>query len=87
MMSTFDEIRLILLRNWDPIGVTGFSSYNEAAEDEYNGYARSLAKMTSEGASESDVLNYLKWAEETNMGLSFEQDRAQKTAALIVAAK
>ena len=86
-MSKFEEIRLILLRNWDPIGVAGFSSYNEATEDEYNGYARALEKLMSDGADESNVLDYLKWAEEINMGLSFEQGRAVTVAALIMAAR
>jgi hypothetical protein len=85
--ADFERVRLILLHEWDPIGVTQMRDYKEATEDEYNGYAREIAAMLARGASFEDVFAYLKWASTENMGLSFFQEgKAHRAAELIVQA-
>jgi len=82
----FTRVRQILLREWDPLFVTKRSHHDEEQEDEYDGYARELAKMLVRGTSPSEVLEYLKWAETQNMGLSFSEAKAKHAAELIVLA-
>lgn len=85
--ADFQRVRLILLREWDPIGITQMRDYKEATEDEYNGYAREIGAMLARGASFEEVFAYLKWASTENMGLSiFQEDKARRTAELIVQA-
>ncbi|MGH6889712.1 MAG: hypothetical protein ACREHF_11040 [Rhizomicrobium sp.] len=58
--ASFAKIRLILLREWDPIGITHGRDYDEASDDEYDSYAREIAAMLTRGASLEDVFAYLK---------------------------
>ena len=61
-------------RDWDPIG--------GCPEDEYDGYVGKIAAMLRVGASDEELLAYLKWAEVENMGLGpasdFDRDRAMR---------
>lgn len=82
----FIRVRQILLREWDPLFVTKRSHHDEEQEGEYDGYARELAKMLVRGTSPSEVLEYLKWAETQNMGLSFSEAKAKHAAELITQA-
>jgi len=63
-----------LNRDWDPIG--------GCQEDEYVGYVGKIAAMLRVGASDEELLAYLKWAEVENMGLGpasdFDRDRAMR---------
>jgi len=79
----FSQIRLYLLRDWDPLLVSQRSTYDEELEDEYNGYAREIARMCERGAQSNEILKYLEWAESENMGLSSSNTRAKRTAKLI----
>ncbi len=87
-MSTtadFQRVRLLLLREWDPIGIGQMRDYNEATEDEYDGYAREIAGMVARNASLDEVFAYLKWASTENMGLSiFQEAKARRAAESIV---
>ncbi len=80
----FEAVRLILLREWDPLFATKRGQYDERSANEYDGYAREIAAMMARGASFEDVFAYLKWAETENMQLSFSQAKAQRPAELIV---
>ncbi|MGV6853422.1 MAG: hypothetical protein ACWA5R_14755 [bacterium] len=67
---------------WDPIGI----SEHPEAYDEYNGYLTALfgrAKTEDVNA----IVEYMKWAETENMGLSFHKEQAEKAAKVMVAWK
>jgi len=58
-MTTFDalqkKIRDILLADWNPVGVGGVA----AAQDEYDGYVGSVARMVRERKSADDIAKRL----------------------------
>jgi hypothetical protein len=60
----FEAVRLILVRDWDPIGIGG----EPAAADEYDGYAAAIVSMIGAGTQTEGLANYL---------LSVERDRMQ----------
>jgi hypothetical protein len=62
----FNEIRNILLRDWDPIGVQEIPE----AQDEYDSYVDSICKLIKLKKSEKEIFNYLWWIETEYMGLS-----------------
>jgi len=65
------KIREILNRDWDPIG--------GCPDDEYEGYAGKLASMIRSGASDNEMLAYLKWAEVEHMGFGrFDLERGKR---------
>lgn len=77
----FRELRQLLLWRWDPIGVADHSF--PWAEDEYDMYVRPLAELLDDGATASQVADYLDriTIEDITVG-----DRlAPDVAALIVA--
>lgn len=80
----FNLIRRVLLRDWDPIGITAFEDYDEDTDDEYNGYARSIENMKKTGCSIEEIVGFLSWAEE-NMGLQVNEARVRSVAGLIAA--
>lgn len=80
----FERVRLILLREWDPLFAVKRQRYDESHEDEYDGYAREIANMLKRGSSYDEILAYLKWAETENMGLSYSEEKADRAARLIV---
>ena len=63
------ELRKVLNRDWDPIGVTRDGS----VEDEYDSYMGKITAMLRDNASDEEMLAYLKWAELENMGLGSEE--------------
>lgn len=68
------RLREVLNRDWDPIG--------GCPENEYDGYVGKTAAMLRVGASDKELLEYLKWAEVENMGLgpasTFDSGRAMR---------
>jgi len=68
VIPEFEEIKRILLVDWDPIGV---SDIPEAA-DEYDAYAAHIFTKLKSGWSQEDVAHYLDWAARENMGLGGE---------------
>ena len=59
------QIRHILMREWDPIGV---SDTPEAA-DEYDLYIGGVYELLERGASEGNICAYLRAIEVTRMGM------------------
>jgi hypothetical protein len=84
--NEFARVRLLLLREWDPLFVVKRRQYDEEKEDEYNGYAREIAKMLLRGTSFGEVFEYLRWAETKNMELPFSESKARRAAELILKA-
>ena len=58
-------IRLILLVDWDPIGVFG----HPQAMDEYDSYAVGVYDLLSSDASEQELVDYLRRIEVERMGV------------------
>jgi hypothetical protein len=79
----FPDVRAILLRDWDPIGVTAFEDYDEATETEYDGLAMALSRMLAEGASRDDLQARLRAFEEDDLGLDYRMDEAVRAADLL----
>jgi hypothetical protein len=70
-------VRVILLNDWDPIGVAGIAQ----AADEYDHYAAPIARMIAAGSSISELAEHLVRIEIDMMGLKGNQDRARIVAA------
>jgi hypothetical protein len=70
------RIRDILNKDWDPIG--------GCPADEYDGYVGKVAALIRDGATDDELLDYLRWAEADHMGFGkFDTDRASKVIALL----
>jgi hypothetical protein len=83
LISEYERIRLILVRNWDPIGVKGFDSFDEQNESEYDSYARDISELISRGGSENELKRYLLWAE-THIEAGTSRSRIDRVARLIL---
>jgi hypothetical protein len=66
-----EEIRLALLREWDPIGIADAQN----AKDEYDEYVPTVYKLLIRRAHESEIFDYLWWLETTHMGLCGDRQR------------
>jgi len=64
--SLYKRISVILLKEWDPIGVQNFPE----AFNEYDSYVMPLYKMLIDKKPLQDIFEYLVWAESQHMGLS-----------------
>ena len=60
-----DEIRAVLLQEWDPIGV---KDVPEAA-DEYDGYIAGISALLRAGATDEQIAHHLSEIETKEMGL------------------
>lgn len=60
------EVRKILFRQWDPIGVNA----NPSCHDEYHTYADTICHWLAEGADEYRIMDYLRQVQTIYMGLS-----------------
>jgi hypothetical protein len=59
-----NQIREVLNRDWDPIGVA------DVVDDEYDGYIGRIYSLLSKHASDKDISGYLLWVEVEQMGLT-----------------
>ena len=83
MIDKLKNIRRLLWEDWDPIGVN-----DSAPNDEYDSYADRIFSMVNRGSGESDIAEYLFWAETENMGLGGPNyDDAVRRNASVIAAK
>lgn len=60
------RIRDVLNTEWDPIG--------GCPEDEYDAYVGKIAAMIREGASDEQLVDYLRRAETVHMGIPLRPD-------------
>jgi hypothetical protein len=63
--SPLGIIRLILLVDWDPIGILGHTG----AMDEYDSYAVGIYDLLSSDASQQDLVSHLRQIEKERMGV------------------
>ncbi len=59
------EIRRILLKDWDPIGIKDIAE----AQDEYDTYVPAISQMITSHKSVHEIFEYLWWIETEHMGL------------------
>lgn len=60
-----ESIRLVLLRDWDPIGVHD----KPAAQDEYESYVGGVYRLLASGATEQQIAEHLWRIEKDTIGL------------------
>jgi hypothetical protein len=66
-----EQIRLILLRDWDPVGVQDEPN----AQDEYDSYVGGVYRLLVDGASPKVIAEHLARIEGERMGLPSSVDR------------
>lgn len=71
-----ETIREILMREWDPIGVSEIRE----AQDEYDAYVADVYRLLSRRASTNEVFDCLWWLETEHMGLSGDRQRTRRIA-------
>jgi hypothetical protein len=76
-----EQIRLILLHDWDPIGVQDFPS----AQDEYDSYVGGVYRLLADGALPRTVAEHLARIEGEQMGLPSSADRRVPVATKLCA--
>ena len=69
-------VRLVLLIDWDPIGILGYAN----AMDEYDSYANGICHLLQKGATRDMLIAHLDRLEKREMGLTGER-RAQTQVA------
>jgi hypothetical protein len=72
-----DDVREILLREWDPIGV----AHNPECQDEYDHYARTICRYLKEGADEYRLAAYLAQNRVVALGRSFAEPECDRSVA------
>jgi len=77
------EIRTILLRIWDPIGVKD----EQNAQDEYDSYIEGTYELLLKGATERQVNEHLLLIVRNRMGLNPQDDAMERTVAALKAIK
>jgi hypothetical protein len=68
-----EAIRLILLHEWDPIGV----SQVPEAQDEYDSYIHEIYGMLIRQESRANLIHHLWWIETQHMGLYGNRSRTE----------
>lgn len=70
------EIRTILLRDWDPIGVGELPE----GQDEFDGYVGRVHSLLVSQPSEREVVEWLARVERESMGLPVSPERLRRIA-------
>jgi len=76
-----EEIKRILLQEWDPIGVSGIPE----AADEYDAYAFHVFTSLHQGETPGLISAYLDRLETEDLGLSVSSGRSREVAQKIFA--
>lgn len=72
-------IRALLLSEWDPIGVGDIPE----AQDEYDSYARDLARLVAERRPAPELFEYLRRVETRTMELPGNRQRSEQVAQML----
>ncbi len=75
-----DEIRQVLLRVWDPVGIAD----QDEAHDEYDGYIGQIREKMARDESEKALFEYLWWLETEWMGSIGDPARTASTVAALL---
>jgi hypothetical protein len=71
-----ERIMQVLLREWDPIGVSDIPE----AQDEYDSYVGGIYRLLASGASEYQITERLYNLETVSMGLAGNRERVKRVA-------
>lgn len=71
-----EEVRQILLHEWDPLGVSDVPE----AQDEYDSYVGGIYRLLASGASEHQIVERLHNLETVSMGLNSNRERLKSVA-------
>ncbi len=74
-------IRLILLVDWDPIGIFGYP----AAMDEYDSYAPPICSLLVSGATRESLAAHLREIENRQMGMTHSHTDCEAAADKLLA--
>ena len=77
MLPELEEIKNLLWKEWDPIGVND----NSEASGEYDSYADQIYAMLRRGADAEEIARHLSWVVTTLIGLGAD-DRHSMTIAI-----
>jgi hypothetical protein len=79
------EVRRILLRDWDPIGIQDLpEKYRRAATDEYDSYIGPIVEMILAGQPQQEIAHFLYDSEVQDMGGRRDRGFADAAAAKLV---
>jgi hypothetical protein len=73
-------VEVVLLREWDPIGI----AEEPAAQDEYDSYAPGVARLILSGASGEAIADHLLSIEREWMGLRGNDAVARRVSELLL---
>ena len=79
-MSREDELKRVLLLDWDPIGVSELPE----AQDEYDSYLLSVVALLSSGGSQQQLADHLHWLSTVQMGLGGNRQHSEKIAGKLI---
>ena len=71
-----DEIKKILMKEWDPIGIANIPE----AQDEYDAYIRQVYHLLIKKASWQQIFDYLWWVETDHMALLGDRQKTEYLA-------
>jgi len=74
-------VRLVLLIDWDPIGILGYYG----AMDEYDSYANDICRLIQEGATRDMLVAHLDGIEKQQMGVRGERVIQKEVAEKLLA--
>ncbi len=75
-----EAIRLILLREWDPISVADVPQ----AQDDYDSYISQIHGLLVRREPRYKMVDFLWWAETEHMGLYGNRQRTERVADLLL---
>lgn len=82
MLPELEALKVLLLREWDPIGVAD----EPAAADEYDSYAMEIFTFLARDADAQYIADYLNWVVTERMGIGgnpkHDRDIAEKVVAI-----
>ncbi len=81
-MELYKRIDELLLKEWDPIGVSEIPE----ARDEYYGYLPAVFRLALEG-NEARIAEYLFSVETENMSLGGDKKKCQRIAGMVLKEK
>jgi len=70
------EVKEILLKEWDPIGI----SDSPEADDEYDSYVPYVSQMLRQGKTVDQIYEYLRWVEIERIGLDGDEVHSRNIA-------
>ena len=83
MIPELEEIKRLLLKEWDPIGVAEVPQ----AADEYDMYAMAIFTALHSGSTADDIADYLERVAIEWMGLNGNPAKSRRVAEKIVAVR